>query len=103
MTMQTVSTEVAAARLESLGSPPRLTLVRELVKAGNTGLSVGELKDRLAMPGSTLSHHLHHLIEAELVSQEREGRVLRCRANFATMAALVDFLLAECCRDDTCC
>ena len=42
------------------------------------------------------------LIVAGLVSQERQGRTLVCRANFEVMSGLVDFLVAECCRDECC-
>ncbi len=99
----TMTTQEAAARLESLGSPSRLQIFRELVKAGSPGLAVGDLQKRLGIPGSTLSHHLHQLIEQTLVSQDREGRVLRCRANFVTMRGLVSYLVDECCRDEDGC
>ena len=95
--------ETAALAMESLGNPTRLEIFRQLVRAGQTGLAVGELQQRLSIPGSTLSHHVHHLVERSLVSQTREGRVLRCVANFANMAALVNFLTEECCSDEDCC
>ena len=100
-----MQTETVAACLESLGNPTRLTLYRELVKAGGSGLAVGELQTRLAIPASTLSHHVAHLVRTELVSQEREGRVLRCRARFNTMQAVLQFLLEECCAEENgaCC
>ena len=42
------------------------------------GLPVGEIQEHLGIPASTLSHHLSHLVNAGLVHQAREGRVLRC-------------------------
>jgi DNA-binding transcriptional ArsR family regulator len=90
----------AAAALESLGNETRLTLYRSLVRAGPKGLPVGRLKEKLDIPGSTLSHHIAHLVNAGLMSQSREGRVLRCTANFQSMRELVDYLAAECCDDD---
>ena len=89
----------AASALESLGNETRLALYRALVRAGPDGMPVGQLKDRIGIPGSTLSHHIAHLVNAGLVVQVREGRVLRCRANYPTMRALVDFLIEECCED----
>ena len=89
----------AATALESLGNEKRLTVYRLLVRAGPAGLPVGQLRDRLEVPGSTLSHHISHLVNAGLVSQIREGRVLRCTANFAAMQQLVDYLVEECCAD----
>jgi DNA-binding transcriptional ArsR family regulator len=90
--------ESAARCLAELGNPARLEAFRALVTAGPDGLSVGEIRDALGIPDSTLTHHLAHLRHAGLISQEREGRVLRCRADFARMDALMRFLVSECCR-----
>lgn len=95
--------EDAAACMESLGNPTRLDLYRHLVRAGTNGLTVGELQQRLQIPNSTLSHHLQHLVHRDLVAQTRQGRVLRCTANFMTMTSLVDFLTSECCSEQSCC
>ena len=95
--------DAAAACMESLGNPTRLGLYRQLVRAGGAGLAVGELQQRLDIPGSTLSHHLQHLVQRDLVTQTREGRVLRCSANFNTMTSLLGFLTEECCSDAPCC
>lgn len=97
-----MNNHAAAEALESLGNEKRLTIFRQLVRAGPAGLPVGRLKDRVGIPGSTLSHHVAHLVAAGLVSQNREGRVLRCTANFDTMQDLVDYLVKECC-EDACC
>ncbi len=98
-----MGTEEAAACMESLGNAKRLELYRHLVRAGPGGLAVGELQQRLSIPGSTLSHHIQHLVQRHLVMQTREGRVLRCTANFAVMTALVSFLTEECCSEPECC
>ena len=92
----------AAARLEALGNPTRLRIYRTLVRAGDPGLSVGKLQSRLAIPGSTLSHHLKSLIIVGLITQERDATTLICRANYQVMRGLVDFLVAECCTEGDC-
>jgi ArsR family transcriptional regulator len=89
----------AAHCLESLGNDTRLTVYRALVRAGPGGLAVGQLQNRLEIPGSTLSHHIAHLVKNDLVAQNREGRVLRCTANYSKMNALLAFLSEECCED----
>ena len=91
--------EAHARQLESLGNPTRLAVFRLLVKAGPGGLPVGEIQRRLEIAASTLSHHLAHLVQNDLVVQQREGRVLRCRPNFERMASLLAFLAEECCRE----
>ncbi len=89
----------AAARLEALGNPTRLAILRLLVRAGEDGLAVGRIQARLGIAPSTLSHHLRSLVAADLLAQDRAGTALICRANFALIRALGEFLIAECCAD----
>ncbi|MFQ5775426.1 MAG: ArsR/SmtB family transcription factor [Kiloniellaceae bacterium] len=89
--------EQAARCLETLGNPTRLEVFRLLVRAGPDGLAVGEIQEHLGIPGSTLSHHVAHLVRAGLVHQEREGRVLRCRPDFDLMDRVIGFLTEQCC------
>jgi DNA-binding transcriptional ArsR family regulator len=87
----------AARCLEKLGNATRLEIFRLLVRAGPAGLAVGEIQEHLNIPGSTLSHHISHLVNAGLVDQEREGRVLRCTPNFNLINQVINFLTEECC------
>jgi ArsR family transcriptional regulator len=91
-----------AGRLEALGDVTRLAVYRTLVRAGRAGLPVGRIRERTGVPRSTLSHHLHRLIAAGLVSQERQGTTLICRANYPMMRQIVDDLTSECCSDAAC-
>lgn len=97
-----LTTQDAAAQLEALGNPTRLSLYRLLVRAGHAGLPVGQCQQRLKVAASTLSHHVKSLVIVGLVSQERDGTSLICRANYDRMNALVAFLVAECCADSQC-
>ena len=94
--------EEAAKQLEALGNPTRLQVYRTLVRAGHSGLPVGNLQEKLGIAASTLSHHLHRLILTGLVTQERQATTLICRANYPAMDNLVDFLVDECCIDAPC-
>jgi len=94
--------EQAAEQLEALGSPTRLQVYRTLVRAGRNGLPVSRVQEKLGIPASTLSHHLHRLILTGLVTQERQATTLICRANYPAMDALLGFLREECCADDRC-
>ena len=94
--------ERAAEQLEALGNPTRLHLYRILVRAGDGGLAVGALQGRLAIPGSTLSHHLKRLVDTGLVTQERQATTLICRAHYSGMQRLIGYLADECCADGTC-
>src|SRR5437899_8486708 len=89
----------AAAHLEALGNPTRLKIYRTLVRAGQAGMPVGRLQERLKIAPSTLSHHIKSLVVVGLISQAREATTLICHANYDTMRELVSFLVAECCTD----
>ena len=91
--------EEAALQLEALGNPTRLQLYRTLVRAGEDGLPVGRIQEKLEIPASTLSHHLKRLVDTGLVTQERQATTLICRANYPGMEALIGYLADECCAD----
>jgi ArsR family transcriptional regulator len=92
--------EVAASAFAALGSEQRLTVLRQLVRAGPEGLTMGELGSRSGVTGSTLTHHLKILAGAGLVTQEKRGRSIICgAADYEKMEALADYLLSECCAD----
>lgn len=90
----------ATRALGALAQDSRLAAYRLLVQAGNEGLAVGEIAARLKVPGATLTSHLNVLRNAGLVRDEREGRVIRCRADYVRMNALLVFLTENCCGSD---
>lgn len=92
-----MDTSQALSALSALSHETRLRAFRELVQAGPEGLSVGELRDRLGVPPATLSAYLNGLRAASLVSDQREGRVIRVRANYSQMNALLSYLTENCC------
>ena len=92
----------AAAHLEALGNTTRLRIYRTLVRAGEEGMAVGKLQDRLDIAASTLSHHLKTLVGVGLVTQTREGTTLICHTNYGLMRGLIEYMLEECCVEGTC-
>jgi ArsR family transcriptional regulator len=94
--------EKAASQLEALGNPTRLAIYRILVRAGDEGIAVGKIQEKLSIPASTLSHHCKRLIDAGLCTQERQATTLICRANYPGMQALIGYLADECCADGSC-
>lgn len=87
-----------AQALAALGHEARLNVFRLLVRAGEDGLIVGDIAEHTKLPLSTLAHHLRTLVSAGLVAQERRGREVVNRADFAAMDAALSFLTAECCQ-----
>jgi len=92
-----VNTEEAVQCMTELGSSSRLETFRLLVRAGPGGLLVHEIQGHLEIPASTLSHHLSRLVSCGLVTQDREGRTLRCRIDYDRVNALLRFLKEDCC------
>lgn len=94
------SLAIAASTFAALGSEQRLSVLRVLVRAGEAGLSIGEIGARAGVSGSTLTHHLKILTQAGLIRQERQGRSIICAAiAYEEVRALSQFLLSECCAD----
>ncbi|MFI4957715.1 MAG: ArsR/SmtB family transcription factor [Lysobacterales bacterium] len=83
--------------LNALAQEHRLNLYRLLVQAGEEGMAVGALAAATGLAGATLTNHLHILRRAGMVSDERRGRVIQCRANYPQMNALLSFLTDNCC------
>ena len=92
-----MNTAAALSALRALGHESRLAAFRQLVQAVPDGLSVGELREQLDLPPATLSAHLNVLRAAGLVDDEREGRVIRIRAGYARIDALLAYLTENCC------
>ena len=88
---------LAVEALGALAHATRLAAFRALVQAGPEGLAVGELRDVLRVPPATLTAHLNVLRGARLVLDQREGRSIRVRANFARMTDLIAHLTENCC------
>lgn len=88
--------------LAALAQEVRLRVFRTLVVAGEKGLTPGVILEKLGMTPALLSFHLKELVQAGLVSQERQGRNLIYRASFDAMNALLGYLTENCCAGEAC-
>ena len=86
-------------QFSALGQPGRLKIFRLLVRAGPQGLCVEDIKRRVPMPGSTLSHHLDTLTRSGLTSAKRSSRFLYYAVDWDQTARLIRFLTEDCCAD----
>ena len=91
--------DIAATGFSAMGSQSRLLVLQALVRAGNTGLLVGDIQQRTGIPASTLTHHLKFLSLAGLVKQEKSGRKIINKAEFGHLQELASFILEECCSE----
>jgi len=96
------STDTVRA-LAALAQESRLAIYRLLVKRGPEGYSAGEISERLAIPGPTLSFHLKELTQAGLVTPRKASRFIYYSPALQRMQELVGYLTANCCSQGTVC
>lgn len=94
-----MDTTEAAQGFSAMGSESRLEVLQALVRAGKTGLRVGDIQQRTGISASTLAHHLKFLSAANLIVQRKQGRVIMSTANFAHLSLLAGFILENCCTE----
>jgi ArsR family transcriptional regulator, arsenate/arsenite/antimonite-responsive transcriptional repressor len=87
------------SQLSALGQSGRLEIFRLLVRAGPQGTCVEEIKRRVKMPGSTLSHHLDALTRCGLLTAHRAGRFIYYAVNWPKAGKLIRFITEDCCAD----
>ncbi|MCE2744679.1 MAG: helix-turn-helix domain-containing protein [Burkholderiales bacterium] len=88
--------------LAALSHSSRLRVFRALVVTGPTGLTPGQLCERLDIPAATMSFHLKELSNAGLVQPIREGRNLIYSAQFNHMNSVISYLTENCCEGKGC-
>ncbi|HIV71768.1 MAG TPA: metalloregulator ArsR/SmtB family transcription factor [Candidatus Aquabacterium excrementipullorum] len=88
--------------LAALAQPVRLRVFRALVVAGPEGLTPSTVTEELGVPATSLSFHLKELMNAGLVTQERNGRHLIYRAAYEHMNGLLGYLTEHCCQGSPC-
>lgn len=92
----------AIRALGALAHESRLAIYRLLVQAGEQGLAVGAIGDKLKLAPATLSFHLAALRHAGLVTARRDSRTLYQAADYRVMNTLVGYLSQNCCGGEPC-
>lgn len=82
----------------ALSQQTRLQIVRALVVAGPEGLAAGAIGEKVGASSSSASFHLSNLERAGLIQSRREARSIIYSANYERLAALVEFLMMDCCQ-----
>ena len=88
--------------LAALAHPHRLRVFRALVVAGSPGMTPSVMAEGAGIAPTSLSFHLKELLQAGLVTQERQGRHLVYRAAFDRMADVLAYLTENCCAGAAC-
>nr|AFM38841.1 transcriptional regulator, ArsR family [Agrobacterium tumefaciens GW4] len=77
-------------------------------------MAAGAIAERMGVSATNVSFHLKELERSRLISQRRESRSIIYSASYDALAALVKFLMEDCCaghptvrenveRSDGCC
>ena len=88
--------------LAALAHVHRLQVFRALVVAGQQGMTPGVMAEGVGIASTSLSFHLKELMNAGLVTQERQGRNLVYRAAYDQMNELLGYLTSSCCVGAVC-
>lgn len=83
--------------LSALAHEGRLAVFRLLVTSGAGGVAAGDIARHLGVPANTMSAHLTILGHAGLVLSRRVSRSIIYTADYKHMAALLSFLVQDCC------
>ena len=89
--------------LGALAHETRLAVYRILVQRGPEGLAAGAIADTLDIAPSSLTFHLHQLMQAGLITQRRLSRQLIYATDFEAMNAVVAYLTENCCGGEVAC
>ncbi|MGH1423663.1 MAG: ArsR/SmtB family transcription factor [Pseudooceanicola sp.] len=94
----------ALTAFAALSQPVRLDVFRLLIKAGEDGMSAGDISTALDVRQNTMSTNLSILVQSGLIRNERQGRSIRYFADIDGMRGLLAFLMEDCCggRPDLC-
>ncbi|MEM7662307.1 MAG: metalloregulator ArsR/SmtB family transcription factor [Pseudomonadota bacterium] len=88
----------ALAGLSALAHEGRLSLFRQLVRAGPSGVAAGDLAQAVGANFTTVSAQLAVLANAGLVTNRREGRSIRYIADYDAIRSVMAFLMEDCCQ-----
>jgi len=88
--------------LGALAHAHRLQVFRALIVAGENGMTPSVMSEGSGISPTSLSFHLKELMNAGLVTQERQGRNLVYRASYDRMNQLLGYLTDNCCAGADC-
>lgn len=87
----------ALRALSAMAEETRLRMLRFLVARGDAGAPAGEIGAAVGSSSSRSSFHLSALSRAGLLSAEKKARQVVYRVEFQALAALMSYLIEDCC------
>ena len=93
--------ESAVNAFAALSNKSRLRVLKALVEAGPEGMTAGEIARAIDASPSRTSFHLTAMAENGLISSQRQSRQIIYQVRFETVGELVQYLLFDCCRNNS--
>lgn len=87
----------ATTAFSALSQITRVETLRLLIRAGEVGLTSGEIGTALNVKQNTMSANLMILHQSGLVRNQREGRSIRYFVELSGLRGLLSFLMEDCC------
>lgn len=84
--------------LKAIAHEGRLRLLRDIISAGQTGVTAGQLAQTNNLNFTTASAQLVTLSSAGLVTSERTGRQVTYRPNDMQISQLIAYLMRDVCQ-----
>lgn len=87
-----------ARAFKALANPNRLAIYLEVLRQNRTEMKscgLSHLVDRLEIGAPTISHHTKELVDAGLITVQRDGRFIRCALDDAMRTRLAAFFSRE--------
>ena len=85
----------------AIGQSTRLDILKSVAPYSRgpdaQGLAAGEIAKQLTLAPPTLSFHLKDMTFKGLLIQQRQGRVIRYRANLDVLLESLNYLVSEIC------
>ena len=97
--MKMKNTKRAAKVMKALSHEKRLSLYLEIAESRESNFEddachISEVVSMLGLSAPTISHHLKELVNAELITTEKNGKYLTARINKKTIQEVLDVLAA---------
>jgi len=93
-----MDTNSAIKAFGALSQETRLETFRLLVQSGSEGMAAGDIARALDTPHNTMSSHLAILVNAGLVTSQREGRSIIYSIDLGGTREVLSFLMEDCCQ-----
>ncbi|OPZ79198.1 MAG: Arsenical resistance operon repressor [Alphaproteobacteria bacterium ADurb.Bin438] len=86
----------ATIMFSALSQENRIMILKEIMKHGKQGLCPCHLVEKFELSNANLSFHLKELVNANLITKQKQGKFINYQANCEQIRELGEFLIETC-------